>query len=102
MRDDSPKIVFGIAFLFVLFSLSALLIYLEKPTGSLKGIIQTETGAPISGARIEIDAYPRSRRAFSDVQGKFRFDAAEAAEYFVNISAKGYQTEYMRGRLAIE
>ncbi|MFO1463331.1 MAG: MG2 domain-containing protein [bacterium] len=86
----------GLLFLAGLFVFAALVLILEKPTGSMKGVVVGEDGRLLAGAVINLDAYPVSRKAVSDAEGQFRFDQLPIGKYFVNASRRGYQPAYLQ------
>ncbi len=92
------KTLQGLGFILALFILSGLLILLESPTGSLKAVVVDEAGLPVVHATVNVDSYPTERKVFSDATGAFSAARLPVRSYYVNITAKGYQAEYLRGQ----
>lgn len=100
---NSPrKIASGIIALALLFGLAALLIRLEKPTGSVEGRVLGPDGAPIAGANVSLDAYPYNYDLRTDAQGFFSSSQIGVREYYYSVHAKGFQAYYPQNRLIIE
>ncbi|MFO1519224.1 MAG: MG2 domain-containing protein [bacterium] len=95
MGEKLNKTSLGIVFLFVLFSLAAALFYLEKPTGTVIGVVVGTDNQPIAKATVMIDNYPRNRKVVTDAEGKFRFDLVPVGKYYLSVNAKGYQANYI-------
>ncbi|KAB2837478.1 carboxypeptidase regulatory-like domain-containing protein, partial [bacterium] len=60
----------GLLFVAGLFVFAAVILILERPTGSLQGRIVGEDGRPIAGAQVSLDDYPVARKARSDAEGR--------------------------------
>ncbi len=58
-------------------------------TGSLAGLVQSTTEAPLSGAQILMDT---GHSAVSDASGNFRIDNVPAGDHLVYVTLIGYQT----------
>ncbi len=95
------KSLWGTLFLFLIFVLTSFLILLEKPTGTLQGLVLNEFKQPIDHARVSIDAYPHNKKAFTNAKGEFHFDLVPIDNYYVNVSAKGYQAKYLPDRVSV-
>jgi uncharacterized protein YfaS (alpha-2-macroglobulin family) len=104
-HSTSPKkSYYGIAALALLFGIAALLLHLERPTGSLQGRVVGPDGKPIVGATVSLDAYPHNYDVKTDENGKFSAAQIAVREYYYQVRAKGYQTyypAYPANRLAI-
>ncbi|MDL1871494.1 hypothetical protein FBR05_04750 [Deltaproteobacteria bacterium PRO3] len=86
----------GLLFVAGLFVFAAVILILERPTGSLQGRIVGEDGRPIAGAQVSLDDYPVARKARSDAEGFFRFDQLPIGSYYVTASRRGYQGAYLQ------
>ncbi len=95
------KSLFGVLSITLLFLFAAIIILLEKPTGTLQGVVYNELHQPISHAKISLDGYPYYRKAFTNEKGEFRFDLLPLGKYYVSVSAKGYQYNYLRDQVQI-
>lgn len=96
------KTLFGVFFLSILFISAALIILLEKPTGTLQGIILNEFNQPISHASVGIDAYPINKKSYTNAKGEFSFDLVPVAKYYVNVNAKGYESKYLGDQVQVD
>ncbi|MGD0366387.1 MAG: carboxypeptidase regulatory-like domain-containing protein [Acidobacteriaceae bacterium] len=63
-------------------------------TGSVRGIVQDQTGARVSGAQIEVrmPASASIRRATSDSRGEFLLENLPPGQYEMSVSASGFAT----------
>ncbi len=84
-----------------LFVLAGLMVYLEKPTGSLDGRLFNEAGKPIAGAQVSVDAYPINFQTRTDVNGAFQIDQLPVGKYYLQANSKGYQGYYSQDRIEI-
>lgn len=58
------------------------------------GVVQSQGGTPIPGARIEIGAMPYAVTLFSNDHGRFSLDSLSAGEYSLTTSAEGFETDF--------
>lgn len=86
----------GLLFLAGLFVFAALILILEKPTGSLQGRVVGEDGSSLAGAQVSLDAWPVARKVSSDSAGQFRFDQLPIGTYYVSVNRRGYQSTYLQ------
>src|SRR5215831_421242 len=90
------KVSSALWLLLAVFGLAAVILILEKPTGTAKGLIVGEDGHPLANAQISFDAYPVVRKARSDGQGIFLVDQLPVGNYYVSVTHKGYQPSYLQ------
>jgi len=95
------KTLVGVLFLTLVFVSAALLILLEKPTGTLRGVVLNEFRQPLAHARVSLDNYPVYKKAYTNEKGEFRMDLLPLGKYYANVSAKGYETQYLRDQVQI-
>jgi hypothetical protein len=82
----------------ILTSLALLLLATAVPgqitTGSVRGIVQDQTGARMSGAQVEVrmPASASIRRATSDNRGEFLLENLPPGRYEMTVSASGFAT----------
>jgi len=64
----------------------------QNPSGTLRGIVQDQTGARIASAKIALTLADRSvvRSAPADQRGEFRFDDLMPGTWSVEVSCKGF------------
>ena len=98
----SKKNIANIVIMLVIFGMAALLIHLERPTGTVTGMVFNAEGKPLANANVSIDAYPRNFDLKTDAQGKFDSQQIPVGEYYFNARAKGYQAYYAEGRLMVQ
>jgi len=77
---------------FVWLITSALVAYGQSPRGSLRGAVEDQSGARISGAQVlaQLAGSSIQRRAVSEDRGEFRLDELQPGNYRVTISAAGF------------
>ncbi len=102
MNNFSKKTLFHLSLFSFLFILIALLLFLEKPSGSIRGVIQTTDGKPIPKANISADAYPIVKKVRSSTDGNFQFDLVPIGKYYINITAKGFEGVYLSNKIIEE
>ena len=71
-----------------------------QQTASISGLISDQTGGAVVGARVDLisgSAAPRS--AASDSSGRYRFDALDAGDYTVRVTAPALQAMERRVRV---
>lgn len=95
------KTLFGLLFLFLLFLFAGFMILLEKPAGSLQGVVLNEFRQPIAHAKISLDGYPYYKKAYTNDKGEFQIDRLPVQKYYVSVSAKGYEYNYLRDQVEI-
>lgn len=64
-----------------------------NPTAGIAGVLQSESGKPIPGARVELGAAARTVVVFSSEDGRFSFTGLTAGEYSLKTSAEGFETD---------
>ncbi len=89
------KTLAGFILLVVAFIFAALILFLEKPTGSLKGVVWGPEGKPLSGTRVSVDAWPLERSTTTETDGTFLFPQLPLGEYYLNAKKKGYEAAYL-------
>lgn len=96
------KTLFGVFFLSLIFISAAFIILLERPTGNLQGQVLNEFQQPIAHARVSLDNYPVYKKAFTNDKGEFSFDLMPVGKYYANVTARGYESNYLRDQVVIE
>jgi hypothetical protein len=56
------------------------------------GTVQDQTGAPLAGANVELNAADSRVEAKTDEAGRFCFDQLEGDEYRLTVQARGFRT----------
>src|SRR5437667_4110626 len=64
----------------------------QNPTGALRGEVQDQSGARVSGAQITLGSSGSSvrREALADNRGEFRIEGLLPGSYHVAVTAKGF------------
>jgi outer membrane receptor protein involved in Fe transport len=80
------------AFVLFLASLATSALSAAQPSGTIAGTISDPTGAAVASATVElVAAGSPARSTTADAQGRYRFDAVEAGDYVVRVSAASFQ-----------
>ncbi|MDX1387109.1 MAG: carboxypeptidase-like regulatory domain-containing protein, partial [bacterium] len=88
----SPKkILHPLLLLLSISILAGLLILLERPQGSLAGLVLDEKGKPLTGAQVFVDAYPYKIKGSTDAQGKFQIAQIPTGKYYVRVYKRGFK-----------
>ncbi len=101
MKQSRPLPFREILIVLALFSLAALGIFLEKPTGAIQGIVYDKAGHPLPGAVFSVDNWPLRYEIRSDQQGHFKLAQIPVGSYSTQLRKKGYQWAYP-GNVLIE
>jgi len=101
-RSSIARFSFALISIVVLALLGGLLVYLEKPTGSLKARIVGEDGQPLPRLKVDVDFYPYNEKITTDAAGGFELNNLALGKYYLNLRAKGYQANYLRDQFEIQ
>ncbi|MEB3195576.1 MAG: MG2 domain-containing protein [Candidatus Sericytochromatia bacterium] len=76
-------------------------IALERPTGSLRGVVLDERGQPLARARVvAVGAVTRTRR--SDAHGRYEFLHLPTGEFYVSAKAAGHEPQYQEQTMLVQ
>jgi len=75
------------------------MLHAQKTTGTLRGFVTDDTGAPLPGMTIEIESAnlmtPRS--TLTDARGFYRFLYLPTGRYIICAKLEGFETYWLRG-----
>ncbi|HCU25357.1 MAG TPA: hypothetical protein DF383_10080 [Deltaproteobacteria bacterium] len=102
MASPRNKSLLAVYCFALLFAVAALLVFLEPPTGSMQGRVLDEQGKPLEGVQVTFEAYPLSRKLKTDKDGRFRIDQLPLRSYYLNVTRRGYRSEYLSDKKIVE
>lgn len=75
--------------------MAGLLVILERPQGSLAGLVLDEKGIPLEEAQVFVDAYPYKIKGTTDGKGEFEIAQIPTGRYYVRIYKRGFKRAYL-------